>query len=1324
MQTNRSRSVILSLSLLVLLWTVMVSITTAQSSDAWQTYTKVSVINALVIEDNFVWAATDGGVLRWHSRDETYVKYTTADGLAHNEVRDVAIDPAGRKWFATAFGVSAFDGKTWITYTATNGLPHHDLRAVAIDPSGKVWAGTWGSGVSVFDGRRWTSYTTADGLAGNYILAIAIDEAGQKWFATATCRDGGCNGRGVTVFDGQTWTTYTTEDGLTSNWVEVIATDQAGQSWFGAQNGLSKFDGQTWDTTLRRDPIDALAVDALGNLWVGQIGEKGVSIFNGRRWRTHPVADGPSHLGSAIAVDDKGQVWVGSGSNTFGGRGNGGISLFDGQNWRTLPPAGPADNTINALATDQDGSIWLGSRAGLSQFADQSLQAESEPAAPDDQNSVWHSYPREGEFPANHISTLAIDQTGRVWAGGNEVSVFDGQTWRSYTTADGLLEGEVQAMVIDKVGRKWFALAGRPRQSGGVSVLADTTWTSYTMEDGLVSNHVLTLAIDDMDRKWFGTNAGVSVFDDQDWTTYTTADGLAHNWVNAIAAAADDHYWFGTEGGGVSLFDGQVWTTYTMADGLASNVIYALQVDQTGRIWAGTSGGVSVFSNGRWTTYTKRDGLVDNQVKAIAIDPTGHLWFGTEAGLSRFNERRWSATDPAIPLVKAVPVPAPPASLEMIGPRFIDDEAERIYTRGFVDGVEKTLVLALADERLLASYDLVGDLALDRSNGWLYVDQGSAGLAVVNTRTDRLHTIIFLPEQKRGLSVAPQADPVSGRVFAMRGNVAYLIDPQTGAIVDTLTTDITEIASCGSGPWAQVPAVHWSAIDDTARLLYLSSETFSCQQTTGSFSQSTLVSYQIDTGLKVDQGRSSYRPQVVKAGYLYETEWYRNAIWYEGLRSVWRDGRPWFSSNGWSDAGGQVDFDPSRRRFYEVTDSTLRVFEAETMTMILHLPRPITGTFERYDPATDQLQFRVEGQLRGWPAGNIQPPTPEPLEVSTVPTGPVQALALSPGWPQEATLFGIWDDPPQREPRSLRQCRAGNADPSLKIFISQNGGKTWGQPTAGLRSNCQYVTSLAVSPNYPRDQTLLLGVVGRGVFKSTDGGQSWLPSGAGLTTMRIDKILFAPGFAANQTAFARIAGLTDRGLYRSTDGGDTWQAFDTPSRILALSPEFDQDRTMMSSHYNHSSEQVELHLSGDGGDRWEVVGALPAGVSIQDLSLAPLFAKWRTLFAFTQQENKPALYRSSDGGRSWAVVLRPSADIQQLIYAPDIEENRPIFLLADETVYHSSDGGLTWQIFDLPLNVTPATLAISPNFAQDGLLFIGTVEGQVVRVEGFGPGSG
>jgi len=83
-----------------------------QSDGAWINYTNGNEVNALAVEGDYVWAGTTGGVVRWNRTDGSYVKYTTADGLAHNEVEAIAVDGAGHLWFGTPLGVSEFDGST------------------------------------------------------------------------------------------------------------------------------------------------------------------------------------------------------------------------------------------------------------------------------------------------------------------------------------------------------------------------------------------------------------------------------------------------------------------------------------------------------------------------------------------------------------------------------------------------------------------------------------------------------------------------------------------------------------------------------------------------------------------------------------------------------------------------------------------------------------------------------------------------------------------------------------------------------------------------------------------------------------------------------------------------------------------------------------------------------------------------------------------------------------------------------------------------------------------------------------------------------------
>jgi hypothetical protein len=333
------------------------------------------------------------------------------------------------------------------------------------------------------------------------------------------------------------------------------------------------------------------------------------------------------------------------------------------------------------------------------------------------------------------------------------------------------------------------------------------------------------------------------------------------------------------------------------------------------------------------------------------------------------------------------------------------------------------------------------------------------------------------------------------------------------------------------------------------------------------------------------------------------------------------------------------------------------------------------------------------------PAATVTPLVPSP------PAVPVQHLFVSPSWPQSRTLFGLWGFAPARG----------------RLYFSNDGGDTWEQPQQGLEGE---LIDLAVSPDYARDRTLLAGVAGWGVFKSTDGGKSWLPSNGGLLDMYVGQILFSPGYERDKTVFARSGEL-----YRSTDGAATWQALGVKLNCVAISPEFDQDQTLMGI----SADADVVLQSRDGGDTWEYVSDVPDGatLSIRMLSIAPLFSKWQVVFAYSYY----TWYHSVDGGRSWndVHILAPPGSryhVQrpQLVYGPEIGEGRVLFLqttvydnstdpVSVRNILYYSEDAVNWRTVELPDDISPTAIAISPAFAQDRLLFVGTNDGRVIALD-------
>ena len=84
--------------------------------------------------------------------------YTTADGLAHNDVHRIVKDSRGFLWFCTAGGLSRFDGYAFTNFSTEQGLPNSNVNDLLETRGGDYWVATDG-GLVRFDpkgrpGRR------------------------------------------------------------------------------------------------------------------------------------------------------------------------------------------------------------------------------------------------------------------------------------------------------------------------------------------------------------------------------------------------------------------------------------------------------------------------------------------------------------------------------------------------------------------------------------------------------------------------------------------------------------------------------------------------------------------------------------------------------------------------------------------------------------------------------------------------------------------------------------------------------------------------------------------------------------------------------------------------------------------------------------------------------------------------------------------------------------------------------------------------------------------------------------------------------------------
>jgi photosystem II stability/assembly factor-like uncharacterized protein len=120
---------------------------------------------------------------------------------------------------------------------------------------------------------------------------------------------------------------------------------------------------------------------------------------------------------------------------------------------------------------------------------------------------------------------------------------------------------------------------------------------------------------------------------------------------------------------------------------------------------------------------------------------------------------------------------------------------------------------------------------------------------------------------------------------------------------------------------------------------------------------------------------------------------------------------------------------------------------------------------------------------------------------------------------------------------------------------------------------------------------------------------------------------------------------------------------------------------------------------------------------VHALAASPNFAHDGLCFA----ARSSGLYRSEDGGFTWQLAHNPSGDGKPLptsavVFSPHFAVDRTVFAGVPGAVLRSEDGGKTWYAAALA-SPPPfvSVLAISPNYAEDGCVFAGTVEDGVFR---------
>jgi len=294
-------------------------------------------------------------------------------------------------------------------------------------------------------------------------------------------------------------------------------------------------------------------------------------------------------------------------------------------------------------------------------------------------------------------------------------------------------------------------------------------------------------------------------------------------------------------------------------------------------------------------------------------------------------------------------------------------------------------------------------------------------------------------------------------------------------------------------------------------------------------------------------------------------------------------------------------------------------------------------------------------------------------------------------------------------------------DGRLTVYVGAASGGVWKSSNGGTtfkpvfdKEAAQSIGAVAIDPQAPK--TIWAGTgeawtrnsvsIGNGIYKSTDGGDSWTNMGL-QNSERIAKIIVDP--RNSNTVYACVPGKLwsdseDRGVYKTTDGGKSWSKIlkganlSTGCSMISMNPQ--DSKVLFAGMWDFRRKGWTFRSGGenptaasgsaffqttDGGTTWKELDEKSAkGLPAKPwgrvaVTIAP--SKPNVVYALIES-TRSALFRSEDGGKTWEERDRSNWMVWRPFYFANLivdPKNENKVYKPDLTLIMSEDGGKSFS---------------------------------------------